>query len=319
MFKYKKNGKKHCISSISCKINEDEMEISSKTHKKYEGNKYNLLLRCAVVLLAPYIKNEDVTSITKVVSRAMNPISAFSMIKYYNARNDELDEYMEDNEIEPSEITLENVTDFFDEKNELEIDEDLNDEEIDALMMENPDFGYIAILVINLNEEIIQKTKETYINTLERIGCPPSDRTGEGTKKQKQKRKSKNKKLKKTIKKIGKIKKLGKLKIISSSTCSTCSTAFICFSIFRIFIFSFIGSFITSSTTFIKAKKSYFMVFYFSLFFYIIILFILVFNYSNFFFFVTIPSVFNYSLKCNLYWLSCFSVNGTYIMWSGAF
>ena len=34
-----KNGKKHCISSISCKINGNEMEISSKTHKDYEGKK----------------------------------------------------------------------------------------------------------------------------------------------------------------------------------------------------------------------------------------------------------------------------------------
>ena len=193
----KKGGKKHCISSISCKLSGDEMEISSKTHKDYEGNKYNLLLRSASVLLAEHIKNEDGTPITKIVSRALNPISAFSMIKYFNASNDELDEYMDDNEIESSEITLDDVQTFFDEKNDLGIDEDLNDEEIEALMMENPDFGYIAILEINLDKETIEKTLETYINTLERIGCPPK-RTGEGTKKRKRKKKIKKRTIKKS-------------------------------------------------------------------------------------------------------------------------
>jgi len=197
----KKSGKKHCISSISCKLNEDKMEISSKTHKDYEGNKYNLLLRCATILLAEHIKNEDGTPITKIVSRALNPISAFSMIKYFNASNDELDEYMDDNEIESSKITLGNIQTFFDEKNELEIDEDLNDEEIEALMMENPDFGYIAILEINLDKETIEKTLETYMNTLERIRCPP-ERTAEGTKKKKIRKSIKKRTIKKrTIKK----------------------------------------------------------------------------------------------------------------------
>jgi hypothetical protein len=204
----KKGGKKHCISSISCKLSGDEMEISSKTHKDYEGNKYNLLLRSASVLLAEHMKNEDGTPITKIVSRALNPISAFSMIKYFNASNDELDEYMDDNEIEPSEITLDDVQTFFDEKNDLGIDEDLNDEEIEALMMENPDFGYIAILEINLDKETIEKTLETYMSTLERIRCPP-ERTAEGTKK-KRKGKRKIRTIKKsTFKKSGAKKRRG--------------------------------------------------------------------------------------------------------------
>ena len=206
----KKEGKKHCISSISCKISEDEMEISSKTHQNYEGRKYNLLLRSAIVLLAPHMKNEDGTQITQVVSRAINPSSAFSMIKYFNATNDELDDYMEENEIEPSEIKLEDIQTFFDEKGDLGGEEELTEEEEAALMMENEDFGNITTLIIDLNnEETLQKANETYINTLERIGCPEGTAKGvrktrrtKKTKKTKKNRTSRrsNKKTKKTKK-----------------------------------------------------------------------------------------------------------------------
>jgi hypothetical protein len=190
----KKEGKKHCISSISCKIDEDEMEISSKTHQDYEGRKYNLLLRSAIVLLAPYIKTEDGTQITKVVSRAINPISVLSMIKYFNATNYELDNYMEENEIEPSEITVQDIQTFFDEKGDLGGDEELTEEEEAALMMENEDFGDITTLIIDLNNgETIQKAFETYITTLERIGCP--EETGGGVRKS---RKTKARKTRKT-------------------------------------------------------------------------------------------------------------------------
>jgi hypothetical protein len=162
-----KNGKIHCISSISCKIKGGEMEISSKTHRDYEGKKYNLLLRSAMILLAHHIR-----PITQIVSRAINPISAFSMVKYFNAHSEDLDEYMEENEIEPGEITLADIQAFFDEKSDLGMDEDLTEEEEAALMMENEDFGNITTLVVELNEETMDKARETYMNTLERIGSP---------------------------------------------------------------------------------------------------------------------------------------------------
>ena len=169
----KKNGKKHCISSISCKINHDNsIEISSKTHKDYEGKKYNLLLRSAMILLAQQIENRG-QQITQIVSRAINPISAFSMVKYFNARNDELDTYMEENEIEPHKIKLEDIQNFFEEKSELDIDEDLTEEEESALMKENTKYGNITTLVVELNDvATIEKTKNTYAETIERIICP---------------------------------------------------------------------------------------------------------------------------------------------------
>jgi hypothetical protein len=193
-----KNGKIHCISSISCKIKGGEMEISSKTHRDYEGKKYNLLLRSAMILLAHYIR-----PITQIVSRAINPISAFSMVKYFNAKSNDLDEYMEKNDIEPEEITLADIQAFFDEKSDLGMDEDLTEEEEAVLMKKNEDFGNITILVVHLNKETMDKTRETYMNTLERMGYPDGKgrkRKSKWAKSKSKRAKSKSKKSRKSIK-----------------------------------------------------------------------------------------------------------------------
>jgi hypothetical protein len=178
----KKNGKTHCISSISCKLSRNEMEISSKTHREHEGKKYNLLLRSAMILLAHHMR-----PITKVVSRAINPISAFSMVKYFNAHNADLNKYMEENEIDPGKITLVDIQNVFDEKNDLGMDVEMTEEEEAALMMENEDFGNITTLIVDLNDaETIQKTRKTFEDTLQRVGCTE----GKGTKKRRKTRKS---------------------------------------------------------------------------------------------------------------------------------
>jgi hypothetical protein len=111
------------------------------------------------------------------------------MVKYFNAHSEDLDEYMEENEIEPGEITLADIQAFFDEKSDLGMDEDLTEEEEAALMMENEDFGNITTLVVELNEETMDKARETYMNTLERIGSPD----GKGRKRKSKRAKSKSK------------------------------------------------------------------------------------------------------------------------------
>ena len=168
------------------------MEISSKTHRDYEGKKYNLLLRSAMILLAHHIR-----PITQIVSRAINPISAFSMVKYFNAHSEDLDEYMEENDIEPEEITLADIQTFFDEKSDLGMDEDLTEEEEAALMMENENFGNITTLVVHLNQETMDKARETYMNTLERIGSPE----GKGGKRKSKRGKRKSRKSKRKSRK----------------------------------------------------------------------------------------------------------------------
>ena len=161
------NWRGKCISSISCKISGREMEISSKTHKDHEGKKYNLLLRSAIILLA-----KNMRPITKVVSRAINPISAFSMVKYFNAYSEDLNNYLVENGIEPNKVKLEDIQNFFDEKSDLGMDMELTEEEEAELMLKNEDFGNITTLVVDLNnEETIQKTKKTFSETLSRIHC----------------------------------------------------------------------------------------------------------------------------------------------------
>lgn len=175
-----KNTSKQCISSISCKVDDDDMsiEISSKTHEKHEGKKYNLLLRSAIILLAKYVKTKHVKPITKIVSRAINPISAFSMIKYFNAQNDDLNAYMKENDIEPDNITLENVRTYFDENGNIEADRKLTEEEEAELMKNNEEFGNIIDLVVDLkNRETMDKTRQTYDDTIGRIICPEMETT----------------------------------------------------------------------------------------------------------------------------------------------
>ena len=167
--------KKQCISSISCKINDEDqsIEILSKTHEKHEGKKYNLLLRSAIILLAKYTETQDGKPVTKIVSRAINPISAFSMIKYFNAQNDSLNTYMEENHIEPVNITLDNVRAYFDENGNIDANQELTEEEESALMKKNPEFGNIIDLIVDLkNDKTIEKTMKTYHETIERILCP---------------------------------------------------------------------------------------------------------------------------------------------------
>lgn len=170
-----KRTSKHCISSISCKVDDDDrsMEISSKTHEKHEGKKYNLLLRSAIILLAKHVKTQTGKPITKIISRAINPISAFSMIKYFNAQNDDLNAYMEENGIEPGNITLDNVRTYFDENGNIEADRELTEEEEAALMKNNEEFGNVIDLVVDLkNAMTIEKTRQTYDETIGRIVCP---------------------------------------------------------------------------------------------------------------------------------------------------
>lgn len=111
-----------CISSIACKINKlnASMEISSQTSPEHEGKKYNLLLRSVCFGIAKSIKfNKPISNKTRykpsrssslsnkprqysvktIISRAINPISTFTLVKYFNAYNRELYEYLDNKEL----------------------------------------------------------------------------------------------------------------------------------------------------------------------------------------------------------------------------
>ena len=95
------NGK--CISSIACKINtkDNAIEISSKTNEKFQGKKYNIFLRYAIILIIIHLEYRDKEQFQKIISRAINPISIFSMTKHFNASNEKLEEYIKKNDLKP--------------------------------------------------------------------------------------------------------------------------------------------------------------------------------------------------------------------------
>lgn len=164
------NRNTSCIATISCKINNDgSMEISSKTDPTYEGRKYNLLLRCAIVLLASSIFISKTRKVTTIVSRAINPISILLMAKYFGATNNDLHKFIENNSLSYERLTLENMQNFYDELNEMP---EFETEEEEMLYLENQkSFGNPVLLSIDVNNPyIINKTKQLYSQLV--IRCP---------------------------------------------------------------------------------------------------------------------------------------------------
>jgi len=67
-----------CLASIGLEQKGDSMEITSKTHPKIEGKKFNTLLRCVVMILAPFL------GVKKIVSNAIDPVSAYLLCRYFD-------------------------------------------------------------------------------------------------------------------------------------------------------------------------------------------------------------------------------------------
>lgn len=83
---------RNCISSVIGRYMSSNkyMEILSKTNEDFEKRKYNLYLRTAFIYLMCFVPEIDT-----IYSFATNPISTYTMYKYYNASNDELNDYVE--------------------------------------------------------------------------------------------------------------------------------------------------------------------------------------------------------------------------------
>ena len=71
-----------CISSITFnRTSDDVMSINSKTDVSYRGRKFNILLRAVAIIISKHIMQTTET----LVSNAENVISAFIMLKWFNA------------------------------------------------------------------------------------------------------------------------------------------------------------------------------------------------------------------------------------------
>jgi hypothetical protein len=189
----------HCISSIACKINKADktMEISSKTHTSHEGKKYNTLLRSAIMYAAKYIKykigesksrrktksksktkgktksksksksKSGLMRVTKIISRSINPVSTLLLVKYFGATNDDLDEFIDDNEYDRSAITLDQIKEF-----QQESTEDMTSSEELEYMENDENFGEPLLLTVNLlDPDVAEKIQETFESTLKKMTC----------------------------------------------------------------------------------------------------------------------------------------------------
>lgn len=182
-----------CVSSIACKITKKtrSMEISSKTHESHEGKKYNTLMRAVILLVASSIeykvsmkssksrgksksKTKKATgntkkTVNKIISRSINPISTLLLVKYFNAHNDDFEEYLDENEIDKRKLTLEEVKEF-----QQEVDtEDMTSSEELAFMENNDSYGEPLLLTVKLTDADTMKTiKDTFDSTLSKVVCP---------------------------------------------------------------------------------------------------------------------------------------------------
>jgi hypothetical protein len=124
-----------CISSVVGRYDPSDksIEILSKTHEDFENRKFNLYLRTAFIYLMCFVK----PTIKEVFSFSVNPISTYTMYKYYNASNEDLDEFVKDNNLTPVTFTADDAKRFHEyfkkkhtktiESAELELEEMLED------------------------------------------------------------------------------------------------------------------------------------------------------------------------------------------------
>ena len=86
----------NCIASISLKFKEDTLTLYSKTNERFEGNKFNKLLRAIVIMIGGSI-TYDFQPFKTIKSYAINPVSAWLLISNYNVTFDEdFMNYMQD-------------------------------------------------------------------------------------------------------------------------------------------------------------------------------------------------------------------------------
>lgn len=173
---------KNCISSISCKINDDNsLEFSSMTNPMFEKKKYNLLLRSVLIQICQFIhirREHKIYRINKIISRAINPISIYLLSKYFNAHNDKLEIFMEEKSITHKKLTPELTEEFY---NSLDDDiMDIEDEEEAARRFKkNSKFGSPILMTIDLsNPEYTILSRIVFQTTINTLQCPSTQSAG---------------------------------------------------------------------------------------------------------------------------------------------
>jgi len=156
-----------CISSIQIEYDrsfsndsETGIEISSYTSDAYMNRGFNKLLRAIIILLAPFIKING-KNVTFVSSSALSPVSAWLLLKYYNGKIVQMDNYVDSNKKpnpsvikflnKPKKITLKYIKELYNYYTHLSL-----------------------IIIINLTKNTIEKAYNSFdilINTNQGINC----------------------------------------------------------------------------------------------------------------------------------------------------
>jgi len=118
-----------CVSSITLMVSEREPIIESKTNKRYEGRKFNTLLRAVAIMISKSLyQNAEY-----LISNAVNIISATLMIKRFNASATFIFpntvRVISKTSIKPEKFNK-TIEDFFDYYGSMQTRVDLNEENI---------------------------------------------------------------------------------------------------------------------------------------------------------------------------------------------
>jgi len=105
-----------CVSTIELVISPTgEVLINSKTDTAEEGKKYNKILRSILFIIA-----SKISSARYIKSVAINPVSAWLLLKYSNAiveSGDEFEKFLEDNNHTLEHINQDIIKEYYIEKN----------------------------------------------------------------------------------------------------------------------------------------------------------------------------------------------------------
>jgi len=131
----------NCVSSIAINVTESEMTIDSRTNEKYEGRKFNTLLRAVAIIVSTSINERA----ERLVSSAVNVVSALLMIKRFNAvlRNGDISSKT----VAPEKLDKV-IKDYFDHNAGMET-------------------------CVELNAENIANAMTVFHKTIERMNCDP--------------------------------------------------------------------------------------------------------------------------------------------------
>ena len=112
-----------CVSSITIKVRESEISIDSRTNDRYEGRKFNTLLRAVAIMISKSLSERT----ERLTSSAANIISAILMIKRFNAVSEGGD--ISKSAISPDKLDKV-IKDYFKHRGSMESYVDLNEANI---------------------------------------------------------------------------------------------------------------------------------------------------------------------------------------------